>query len=128
MLRKPITALVGALLIVGAFAVPAGAKAGDIVVKNRCSLGAKAKLKAAPRASNARTKIEFEVDSNVNGQVWDVSITDRGATVLATARTTTAPSGSFTARAKVPGASGHQITATARDRASGQTCSIAASV
>ena len=128
MFRKPITAIAGALLIVGIVAAPAGAKAGDVVVKSRCSLGAKAKLKVAPRASNQRTQLEFEVDSNVNGQFWNVRITDKGATVLSAVKVTRAPSGSFSSRTRVPGASGHAILATARDRASGQTCSVRASV
>lgn len=127
MLRKPIAALAGALLLVGIVAVPAEAKSGDIVVKSRCTLGAKSKLKVAPRASDHRTKVEFEVDSNVNGQTWNVRITDNGAAVLTRTKTTAAPSGSFTARATMPGVLGHRITATARDRASGQTCSITAS-
>ncbi len=128
MLRKPLTAIAAGLLLVGIAAAPAGAKAGDVVVKSRCTLGAKTKLKVAPRGSDQRTKIEFEVDSNVNGQSWNVRITDKGATVLSGVKVTAAPSGSFTARTKVSGASGHAIMATATDRASGQTCSVRAAV
>ena len=128
MIRKPIAALAGGLLLVGIVAVPASAKDGDKVVRSRCSLGANSKLKVAPRASDNRTEIEFEVDSNANGQTWNVLITDRGKVVLSGVRTTAAPSGSFTARTRVSGASGHTIMATAKDRASGQTCSVSASV
>jgi hypothetical protein len=128
MFRKPIAALAGALFLVGLVAAPAGAKDGDVVVKSRCTLGAKSKLKLAPRASDGRTKIEFEVDSNRNGQIWNVRITDKGAIVFAGAKATAAPSGSFTVRTRVPGASGHRVSATATDRVSRQTCSINASV
>src|SRR4249920_640677 len=98
MLRKPLVALASAVFLAGIVAVPAGAKSGDVVVKGRCSLGATSKLKVAPRASDNRTKVEFEVDSNVNGQTWNVRITDNGVPVLSTVKTTAPPSGSFTAR------------------------------
>jgi hypothetical protein len=128
MFRKPIAALAGGLLLVGIVAVPAGAKDGDVVVRSRCTLGAKSKLKIAPRASDNRAEIEFEVDSNANGQTWSVRITDKGAVAFSGLKRTAAPSGSFTARTKVSGASGHAIVATAKDRTSGQTCSVKASV
>ena len=128
MYRKPIAAVAGALLLLGVVAVPAGAKSGDTIVKSRCTLGAKSKLKVAPRASNNRTKIEFEVDSNKVGQAWNVQITDNGVVAFSGVKTTAGLSGSFAARAKVKGATGHAIAATANDPASGQSCSISASV
>lgn len=128
MYRKPIAALAGALLLVGVLAVPAGAKAGDAVTKSRCTLGAKSKLKLAPRGNNKRTKVEFEVDSNQNGQAWNVQITDNGVVAFSGVKTTAGRSGSFEARAKLKGATGHAVAATATDPASGQTCSMSASI
>lgn len=128
MFRKPITALAGALFLVGVVAVPAGAKSGDIVVRRRCTLGAATKLKVGPRVSDNRTTIEFEVDSNVNGQKWNVRITDNGVLALSAVKTTAAPSGSFTARTTRPRPSGHAIVARATNPASGEVCSVNASV
>lgn len=128
MFAKPIAALAGALFVVGAVAVPAGAKSGDIVVRRGCTLGATSKLKVGPRVSDNRTAIEFEVDSNVNGQKWNVRIKDNGVLALSAVKTTAAPSGSFTARTTRPGTSGHAIVARATNPASGEVCSVTASI
>jgi hypothetical protein len=128
MFAKPIAALAGALFVVGAVAVPAGAKSGIIVVRRGCTLGAASKLKVGPRVSDNRTTIEFEVDSNVNGQKWNVRIKDNGVRAFSGVKTTLAPSGSFTARATAPRPSGHAIVARATNPASGETCSVKASI
>jgi hypothetical protein len=86
-------ALAGTFALAGA--APASAKGGDrgVMAVGKCSSGAVWKLKAKP--DNGRLEVEMEVDSNRNGQVWAVRITDNGATVFAGNRVTKAPSGSF---------------------------------
>ena len=108
MYRKPIAALAGALLLLGVVAVPAGTKSGDTIVKSRCTLGAERRVEVT-HASNNRTKIEFEVDSNKVGQAWNVRITDNGVVAFSGVKTTAGLSGSFAAHAKVKGATGRTI-------------------
>ena len=57
MLRKPIAALAGGLLLAGIAAAPAGAKTGDVVVRSRCSLGAEASSRSlhAARTTGRRS-------------------------------------------------------------------------
>lgn len=106
----------------------AAAKDGDVRVAGTCTASSTAKLKLAPRPSDRQTRIELEVDQNVVGQAWDVTITDNGATAVQRSATTTAPSGSFTVEARRPGASGHTVVATATNAVTGETCTATASV
>src|SRR5262245_35326333 len=71
----------------------AQAKEGRGIERGVCSGTATWKLKAQPE--NGRIEIDFDVDSNVVGQVWDVTIYDSGTTVFSGQATTVAPSGSF---------------------------------
>ena len=99
MTRKPLAALAVAGLLAAALATaaPASAKAGDVIKSGKCSAAAVSwKLKAKP--DNGKIEVEFEVDSNVNGQVWAWTLKDNGAKVAGGNATTVAPSGSFTAR------------------------------
>jgi hypothetical protein len=123
-----LAATAGALLIVGASGVvPAEAKAGDVKVAGHCTGASTWKLKLGPRARTIQT--EFEVDSNVVGQTWSVSITDNGVQVFTGPQTTVAPSGSFTLDTRVPNKAGPDaIVATASNAATGESCTAAASV
>ena len=63
---------------------------------------------------------EFEVDSNKVGQRWTVTLTDNGVQVFTGARTTTAPSGSFSARARIANRAGRDnVVARATNAATG---------
>jgi hypothetical protein len=123
---RAIAATATGLLMVGAIgAGTAQARDGDVRASGRCSAGAEWKLKLAPR--DGRIETEFEVDSNRNGQVWSVRMTDNGATVFAGNRTTTAPSGSFTVRQRIANRAGtDRVVATATFN--GQTCRGTASL
>ena len=102
-------------------ASPAAAKSGDVVRTGSCSGAADWKLKAG--ADNGRIEVEFEVDSNRNGQVWRVKLRDNGVLRLRARYTTMAPSGSFTARRTIANMAGSDhIVARARNLASGQVC------
>ncbi len=121
---------IGALLLVGAAGVaPAGAKGGggDVRVAGRCTGRTTSKLKVKP--DNGRIEAEFEVDSNRNGQRWNVRLTDQGVQVFAGTATTTAPSGSFEVERRIANRAGTDvIRATATNPATGETCSATASL
>jgi hypothetical protein len=88
-------AVLGALLI-GGTAVPALARAGDVIRAGACSGRSDWKLKL--KEDNGRIEVEYEVDQNRVGDVWRVRIRHDGDLVFAARRTTKAPSGSFTVR------------------------------
>ena len=109
-----------ALGLVLAAAPVAAAKSGDRVFTGACSGASTWKLKLGNE--NGRISTELEIDQNRVGRVWTVAITDNGTTIFRGARTTTAPSGSFTVRrviANPPGAD--RITANATSP-SGELC------
>jgi hypothetical protein len=89
-------ALVGALVATVAGAVPAAAKEGDVIAGGACSGRSDWKLKLSPE--DGRIEVEYEVDSNVVGQVWRVRIVHDGHVVFLGRRITREPSGSFTVR------------------------------
>jgi hypothetical protein len=87
-----------------------------------CSASADWKLKV--KHDDGRIELEYEVDSNVSGQVWDVMITDKGQTVYDDQQTTGGASGSFSVELKVPNLAGKdKFVATATNTADGETCS-----
>jgi hypothetical protein len=77
-------------------ATPASAKGGSPAVESRgaCIGGGSWKLKA--KHDDRRIDVEYEVDTNRPGQLWQVVLTDNGVRIFAGARRTAAPSGSFT--------------------------------
>jgi hypothetical protein len=120
--NRGILAVVMATLLVGAFAAPAAAKAGDVVRTGSCSSSAVWKLKGGAR--DGGIEVEFQVDTTRIGRTWRVKLSDNGTTVFSGWRKTQAPSGSFTVRriiANQPGTD--RIVAYARSVATGQTCS-----
>ena len=88
------TALIGTALL----AFPAGiaAKDGDVIRTGSCTNNSDWKLKLSPE--NGRIEVEFEVDSNGNGQTWNVKLKKDGNVFFQDQRTTQAPSGSFEVR------------------------------
>ncbi len=94
--------LAAATLLVAASALaPAtvAAKSGDVVRTGGCSGSADWKLKAGK--DDGRIEVEFEVDSNRNGQVWRVKIRDNGVLRYRARQTTQAPSGSFSVERRI---------------------------
>lgn len=92
--RTPLIALVLAAAVLLGAASPALASGGGAVrVNGTCSNHTLWKLKA--KARDAALEVEFEVDSNRNGQTWNVRIDQNGTTVFTGVRTTQPPSGSF---------------------------------
>jgi hypothetical protein len=111
-----------AVLATASFGLPAAsAKDGDVVTRGTCSSGATWKLKAGHR--DGRIEIEFEVDSNRNGQTWNVTLTQDGVRVASGTRVTQAPSGSFQFRRVLPDTAGSDaLVARATRVGTTQTC------
>lgn len=118
-----IVTLTSSLLAAGALlATPASARDGDVVVRKACgSVAQKLKLSL----EDGGTEVEYELDQNRAGRVWDVRVTRNGSTVASVARTTRAPSGSFEVRTL--GAAGGTWRVVAIQRGAGTRCTIAAS-
>ena len=90
-------ALVVASLLMVAPAAQAGGGGGggngDVLTHGSCSGQSDWKLKVKP--DNSRLELEFEVDSNVSGQSWNVRIKQNGDRIFSGTRVTQGPSGSF---------------------------------
>ena len=82
------------------------------------------------KVRNDRFRVKFQVDSDVVGQAWSYSVLDNGTEILSGTKVTHAPSGDFTVQRKVRGSApgGHDVTATAENAESGETCEAAAAV
>lgn len=115
------TILLAAGLVLG-LASPAVASGGDATrVNGTCSGSSVWKLKA--KARDGALETEFEVDSNRNGQVWNVRIKQNGVQVFSGARTTVAPSGSFgVERTFADNAGIDRFVAVATNPRTGETC------
>jgi hypothetical protein len=102
----------------------AAAKGGDGVrVAGTCSDGSTSKLKV--KHDDGRIEAEFEVDQNRNGVVWNVELRRDGRLVFAGARTTVAPSGSFSVERKVAGGASSAVIR-ARATRNGEVCTATA--
>jgi hypothetical protein len=94
--RAGLSTLGLSLVAMGMLSLPGtvAARGGDAVIRTgSCSAASDWKLKAKP--DNGRLEVEFEVDQNVNGQAWSVTLKHNGNTFFSGQRTTMAPSGSF---------------------------------
>ena len=108
---------------------PASAKDGDgrVIVRGDCSARTDWKLKAKP--DDGRMEVEFEVDSNRNGQVWTWTLRSNRSVFASGRRTTQAPSGSFSVERRTGDSAGTQrISATARNARTGETCRSSLSI
>jgi hypothetical protein len=121
------TIAVGTLMAMAAPGVANAKGGGGVTVNGKCSASSTSKLKV--KADNSKIETEFEVDQNVVGAKWKVTISDNGAVVAHAKKTTVAPSGSFTVRKRIPNLTGTDlITASAKNVSSGETCSATASI
>jgi hypothetical protein len=84
-----------------------------------CSGSADWKLKV--KRDDGRLEVEFEVDSNRNGQVWRVRMTRDGNVFMSGTRTTRAPSGSFDVERKISNSAGDDVVV-GRATHNGQVC------
>ena len=65
-------------------AVPAHANEDDVIRRGNCSGSSDWKLKLSPE--DGRIEVEFEVDSNVVGQTWQVRLTKNGNQIFSGTR------------------------------------------
>jgi len=120
------TAAAGLLTValVGSGAGAAHAKGGndrELLKTGNCSAATDWKLKA--KTDDGRLEVEYEVDSNRNGQRWSVVIKDNGVRVFTGARTTVGRSGSFSVERHIANRAGaDRITASARNAKTGERC------
>jgi hypothetical protein len=117
-------ALTAALVFPGTTAL-----AGDDDVRRSgsCSGGSSWKLKLSPEGSGI--EVEYEVDQNVNGHAWRVTLKHDGEMFFRGRRTTKAPSGSFEVRRITNDGSGtDRITAFARNLSTDEVCRGSASI
>lgn len=75
---------------------PTSGGGDDVRLAGTCSASSTSKLKA--KLDDGQIEVEWEVDSNVVGQTWNVALADNGTTFFKGQRVTKAPSGSFTVR------------------------------
>jgi hypothetical protein len=100
---------------------PAMANDSDVVARGHCSTTSHWKLKAGTR-SHDRLRAEFEVDSNVADQTWNVTVSHNGTTVLDNSQVTDG-GGEFEVRVRVPDAAGtDSFTGSATNPTTGETC------
>jgi len=96
MTTAAITVSLTAPLLVAATPAFASGGGGRVSSSGACTGGGHFKLQS--KHDNGKIELEYEVDSNRDGQVWAVRITDNGAVVVSRHATTAGPSGSFTVR------------------------------
>ena len=99
----------GGLAVLGT--VPAAqASGGDdyrVIRTGSCSGHGVWKLKA--KADDGRIEVEFEVDTNRNGQAFGVRLKRDGNLVWSGTRTTQAPSGSFSVERRISNSAGDDV-------------------
>jgi hypothetical protein len=119
-----VAVLVGSVM---AIAPMASAGGGDVIRRGSCSARSDWKLKLSPQ--DGGIEVEFEVDSNVNGQAWRVRITQDGNRIFSGRRVTRAPSGSFEVRTVTDDPAGtDRFRARAAFPAAGEVCVGVASI
>jgi len=118
---------IGRVLVVGALAlgvlgaaVPASARDDDVIARRDCSRASDVKLRA--RIDDGRVKVEYEVDSGVVGQTWNIKLTQDGVTKFNGSRVTNAGGEAVVKLSKVNGADTDTYRATAANPKTGETC------
>jgi len=104
------TALGAAALASSVPAYAAGGQAGGgraVRATSVCDAGL-LKLKAKTDTGGI-LEVGAELDTNVNDQIWTLSIVDNGVTAWTGTRTTAAPSGAFGAAAVIPNLVGQDV-------------------
>lgn len=107
----------------GLLSFPIGASANDrdVIREGNCTGSSDWKIKQSPE--NGRIEVEFEVDSNINGQTWNVRLKRNGNVFFQGQRTTQAPSGSFEVRRVINnGPAPDTIVGRAVNPATGEVC------
>ena len=118
-----VTALVGASLLMLAPVAYAGGGGGGTVVNAGGSCGAQSEWSMKLKPDDSNLELEFEVDSNVSGQSWNVRIRQNGSSIFSGTRVTQGASGSFTVHRRPSDSSGiDRFVARATNPSTGETC------
>jgi len=113
--------VVASLLIVAPAAQAGGGGNGDVITRGSCSGRSDWKLKVKP--DNSRLELDFEVDSNVSGQSWNVRVKQNGDRIFSGTRVTQGPSGSFDLTRRPNDTAGtDRFVARAMNLSTGETC------
>jgi hypothetical protein len=116
-----VPALLAAALVTVATALPVAARNGDRIREGACSANSDWKLKVGPR--DGQLEVELEVDSNRNGQTWQVRLRDNGALFFDRNRTTKPPSGSLSVQRNTADRTGtDEIVGRAVNLTTGEVC------
>ena len=117
------TALTASLAAGVLAAAPAASASDGDGVRNAGSCSGRSTWELKAKHDDGRIEVEFEVDSNVVGQTWNVRLTDNGVVVLRRQATTRAPSGSFEVETRIGNRAGvDYLKARATNPATGETC------
>jgi hypothetical protein len=117
-----LAALVAAGLLASMPTAFAGQRSGGggVTAEGTCTGSSTWKLTANPQ--DTRIEVDFEVDSNVVGQVWRVRLLDNG-TMFFLGKAMTQGGGSFTVKRLTANQAGDDaITAKANNPATGEVC------
>jgi hypothetical protein len=93
-----------AMVTMGAPAQASGG--GGVEATGSCAGAGSTTWDLKAKHDDGQIEVEFEIDSNIPGQVWRVKITDNGDQVFKGKRTTAGASGSFTVQRRVPDQAG----------------------
>jgi hypothetical protein len=128
-MRKAMTTAIAIIGVVGVVGAGPSSLANDRDVERTgsCSGRSDWKLKLSPE--DGRLEVEFEVDQNVVGDRWRVTIKHEGDRIFRGVRETRGPSGSFEVRTLANNSAGSDaFRARARNLSTDETCVGRASI
>lgn len=95
-------------------------------VAGECTGDSTSKLKV--KRDRGRLKAEFEVDQNVSGVRWNVTLSRNGSVAVRTARTTRAPSGSFSVERRLRNGAGRDTVSARAVSPGGEVCTASLTI
>jgi hypothetical protein len=127
-MRLILAGLVAAtILAVTPAAFASSGKGASVQKSGTCTANSTWTFKAKP--DNGRLEVEFEVDQNVSGDTWNVSLRDNGTVFFKGMRVTQPPSGSFTVHRRTANQAGTDlIVGRAKNQRTGEVCRGALSI
>ena len=124
---KKITVLLISILATFAVATAASARDGDVRRAGTCTGNSTSKIKLGVRDEGI--EVEFEVDQNVVGALWNWTLRDNGVLVASGQARTTAPSGSFEVNRTIRNRPGSdRVVARAFNQRTGERCIATATI
>jgi len=120
-LRLGLASLMAAAVLGVSAPVFASGGGGGVTNSGPCSASSVWKVKASPE--NGRVEAQFEVDSGIAGQTWQVKLLDNGVTFFRGTAITGGASGSFEVRKLTADQAGSDtIKGMARNQGTVETC------